>query len=211
MKNRVLFTIFFCFSIQFYAQSNWNRFWEQSGPMKMWILLHPFKATKAHEISMEANRVSDSIARTPLLDKDVSGGQVDAFRHAYWMARLNQEIGKCAARSLGRAHERDNYKTFKKKQFENNIYPDKASGEMDLSNNKSGLSFTKKGVFRSKNGLMYKIANAVLRGDLKIIKKDSSGNYLTCDNRIIPSEELLHTWKNSKCIVPSNSSRLRSN
>ena len=39
---------------------------------------------------------------------------MDAFRHAYWMARLRQEIGKTAARSLGKAHEKENYQTFKK-------------------------------------------------------------------------------------------------
>jgi len=46
-----------------------------------------------------------------LLDGDASGGQVDAFRHAYWMARLHQEIGKRAAFSLGKSHEKENWKT----------------------------------------------------------------------------------------------------
>jgi len=207
MKKYLLFIVLAFLSTQFSAQSNWNKFWKESGPIKKWIVLHPFKAKKALKVSEEANRISDSIAKTPLLDNDIAGGQVDAFRHAYWMARLHQEIGKCAARSLGKAHERDNYKTFKKSQYENNISPDKPSKEMDLFNNKAGLSFTKKGVFRSKNGLMYKIANAILKGDLKIIKKDASGNYLTCDNKIIPPEELLHVWENGKCVISSNSSR----
>ncbi len=204
MKKHLFFTVLVFLSTQFSAQSNWHKFWKESGPIKKWVLLHPFKANRALRISIEANRVSDSIAKTPLLDTDSAGGQVDAFRHAYWMARLNQEIGKCAALSLGKAHERANYRTFKKSQFENNISPDKPSKEMDLFNNKAGLSFTKKGVFRSKNGLIYKIANGILKGDLRIIKKDASGNYLTCDNERIPPEELLHTWKNKKCIVSSN-------
>jgi len=203
MKKPLLFMLLVFLSTQFSAQSNWDRFWKESGPIKKWVLLHPFKANRAYKISMEVNRVSDSIAKTPLLDNDIAGGQVDAFRHAYWMARLHQEIGKCAARSLGKAHERANYRTFKKSQLENNISPDKPSKEMDLFNNKAGLSFTKKGVFRSKEGLIYKIANAILKGDLKIIKKDTSGNYLTCDNEKIPLEELLHTWDNKKCVVSS--------
>lgn len=37
---------------------------------------------------MEANRVFHSIAKTYLLDKDASGGQVDAFRNAFWIATL---------------------------------------------------------------------------------------------------------------------------
>jgi len=203
MRKFQLIIVFTFLSFQCSAQSNWKQFWNQSGPMKKWILLHPFKADKALKISMEANRVSDSIAQTPLLDNDVAGGQVDAFRHAYWMARLHQEIGKCAARSLGKAHERDNFRTFKKFQLENNNPPDKASREMDLFNNKVGLSFSKRGVYRSRNGLIYKIANAILKGDLKIIKKDASGNYLTCNNNKIPPEELLYTWENKKCVISS--------
>ena len=203
MKKRLLFIALVLLSTQFFAQSNWKKFWKESGPIKKWVVLHPFKANKALKISLEANRVSDSIAKTPLLDNDLAGGQVDAFRHAYWMARLHQEIGKCAALSLGKAHERANYRAFKKAQFENNISPDKPSKEMDLFNNKAGVSLTKKGVFRSKEGLMYKIANAILKGDLKIIKKDASGNYLTCDNEKIPPEELLHIWDNKKCVVSS--------
>ena len=203
MKKHFLFIALVILSTQFSAQSNWKKFWKESGPIKKWVVFHPFKANKALKISMEANRVSDSIAKTPLLDNDSAGGQVDAFRHAYWMARLHQEIGKHAALSLGRAHERANYITFKKSQLENNISPDKPSREMDLFNNKAGVSFTKKGVFLSREGLMYKIANAILKGDLKIIKKDSSGNYLTCDDNIIPPEELLHVWENNKCIVSS--------
>ena len=75
---------------------------------------------------------------------------------------------------------------------------------MDLFNNKVGLSFSKRGMYRSRNGLIYKIANAILKGDLKIIKKDASGNYLTCNNNKIPPEELLYTWENKKCVISSN-------
>ena len=114
------------------------------GSFKTWVLLHPFKAKKALKISNKAKVLSDSIAKTELLDKDKSGGQVDAFRHAYWMASLHQEIGKFAAKSLGKAYERDNYKIFKKNRLEDGIIPDKASKEMDLFNNKVGLRFTKK-------------------------------------------------------------------
>lgn len=61
---------------------------------KWWVIWHPFKAKKALEISIDTKRVSDSIRKTNLLDGDYAGGQIDAFRHAYWMARLRIEIGK---------------------------------------------------------------------------------------------------------------------
>ena len=204
MKKYPILILILLLSSQLSAQSNWKKFWNQSAPHKKWIVFHLCKAKKASEISFEATRVSDSIAKTDLLDKDIAGGQVDAFRHAYWMARLQQEIGKRAAVSLGKAHERDNYRTFKKKQTENGILPDKASKEMDLFNNRVGLRYSEKGILTTKNELTHKIINAVLMGDLKIIKKDTVGNYLTCEGVLIPSEELRHSWQNRKCLVPSN-------
>ena len=56
------------------------------------------------------------------------------------MARLNQEIGKSAARSLGKAHEKDNYRQFKDQLLEDGVFPDKISSEMDLINNNVGLN-----------------------------------------------------------------------
>lgn len=204
MKKRIFFIAMLFLSTHLVAQSNWNKFWKLSAPYKMWVLLHPCKAKKGLEISMEATRVSDSIAKTDLLDKDIVGGQVDAFRHAYWTARLQQEIGKRAAISLGKTNEKDNYKTFKQHQTENGIVPDNASKEMDLFNNNIGLRFTQKGIPLSQKEITLRIVNAILMGDLKVIKKDTVGNFLTCEGALIPSEELGNSWKNKKCLIPSN-------
>ena len=203
MKKVLFFYVFFLIT-QGYSQTNWQRFKKLSCKSKAWILLHPFKAKKALQISNEATKVADSIAKTPLLDGDKSGGQVDAFRHAYWMARLHQEIGKNAARSLGKAHEKDNYRQFKKRTKEDGIVPDEISSEMDLYNNSVGLTFTKKRKPQPKDGLIYSIANSILAGNLKILKKDANGNYVTCNNKIILPKELKNKWKNNKCLINSN-------
>ena len=194
--------MFVLLSLKLQAQSNWELFKSQSGPLKKWALLHPFKAKKAFKISNEAIKISDSIATTNLLDKDKAGGKVDAFRHAYWMAILQIEIGEKAAFSLGKAYEKANYKSFKNGILEDEISADKASKQMDLFNNNMGLTYSFKGDLRSKNGLIYKIVNAIKRGDLKVIKKDSLGNYLTCSGSII-SKENLKKWNNSKCLITS--------
>lgn len=203
MKKIFLFVGLLLMSNQIMGQSKWKNFWKQSPPIKKWIVFHPFKAKKALKISNEAKKVSDSIVLTNLLDQDKYGGQVDAFRHAYWMARLHQEIGKRAARSLGRAYERENYRFFKKNKLEDGVLPDKASKNMDLHNNEVGLSFTKKNVRHSNIGLIYKIVNSIEKGELKIIKKDKKGMFLTCSGEKIPSNELLHKWVNRKCVVSS--------
>jgi hypothetical protein len=185
------------------AQSNWQHFKNQPGPLKRWALLHPFKAKKAFEISLEVNKVSDSLSKLKVLDGDKVGGQIDAFRHAYWMAKLQTEIGKCAAKSLGKAYERGNYRSYKKNEKEDSILPDKKSSEMDLFNNNVGLSFSKKNDGRSVIGLQYKIINAILKGDLKVLKKDNKGNFLNCKGDLIESEQL-KKWENAKCLIPSN-------
>lgn len=203
MKNKII-CILLLTSINLFSQSNFSLFKKISCQKKWWVVLHPFKAKRALEISKETKRVSDSIKASNLLDKDGSGGQVDAFRHAYWMARLRQEIGKNAAKSLGKAHEKENYKTYKKRKLEDGVVPDEISSEMDLFNNNVGLSLAKKGELTSRNGLIYRIINAIKAGKLRIIKKDKKGNFLTCDNKVIDSKLLKGKWKNNKCLVKSN-------
>ncbi len=203
MFKKILLLLIFT-STSLFSQSNWEKFKQLSTPKKVWVFFHPFKAKKALLISKEANRVADSIQKSPLLDGDASGGQVDAFRHAFWMARLRQKIGKNAARSLGKAHEKENYQTFQKRKLEDGVVPDKKSSSMDLFNNDVGLTFTKKGSVTSKQGLIYQIINAIHQGRLKVIKKDKRGKFLTCKGVIISDESLRGKWINNKCLVFSN-------
>lgn len=201
MKKTLLL---FFISISLNAQTNLKSFFALSGPKKSWVLSHPFKAKKAYEISMEVQRISDSISKTNLLDGDVSGGQVDAFRHAYWMARLHQEMGKSAAKSLGKAHEKENYLMFKNNENEDGIVPDEISSEMDLFNNTQGLLLISKNSDISKTGLIYRVINAIHEGKMKIIKKDKNGRFLKCDGTEISPDSLKGKWKNNKCLVASN-------
>ncbi|AUC85684.1 hypothetical protein CW731_10475 [Polaribacter sp. ALD11] len=204
--RKTLILIFFSFSISVSGQSDFKNFLKLSGPIKRWVLLHPFKAKLSLKISNETNSVADSVRKSHLLDKDAAGGQVDAFRHAYWMARLRQEIGKRAARSLGKAHEKDNYLTYKKLKLEDGVVPDEISSEMDLHNNDEGLKLITKGSEVSKNGLIYRVINAIHQGKMKIIKKNEKGNFLTCEGKIISAKKLKGKWKNEKCLVSSNQS-----
>lgn len=203
MKKTLVF-LFFLVAMIASAQSYPKGFFDLSGPKKIWVLLHPFKAKKSLKISKEAKRVSDSIAKTNVLDGDASGGQVDAFRHAFWMARLRQEIGKTAARSLGKAHERENYQTFKKNQLEDGIVPDEISSIMDLHNNEEGLKLIVKRSEMTQQSLIYSVLNAIQEGKMKIIKKNKKGDYLTCEGEIIAPKSLKGKWQNNKCLIASN-------
>lgn len=201
-KTSVIIFLFLSFFV--HSQSDLKSFFALSGPKKSWVLLHALKAKKAYEISVEVTRIADSISKTNVLDGDGSGCQVDAFRHAYWMARLRQEIGKSAAKSLGKAHEKENYLMFKNQKLEDGIVPDEISSKMDLYNNNQGLLLISKNSDISKTGLIYRVINAIHEGKMKIIKKDANGNFLTCDGQIISTDSLKGKWKNNKCLVSSN-------
>ena len=81
--------------------------------------------------------------------------------------------------------------------------PDEISSEMDLYNNEQGLQLISKGSEVSNKGLMYRIINAIQNGEMKIIKKNEQGNFLTCDDQLISSESLQGKWKNNKCLISS--------
>lgn len=202
--HKLILSVGFFITTFSYSQSNYQKFKTLSSPLKWWVILHPFKAKRALRISENAKKISDSICKTNLLDKDPSGGQVDAFRHAYWMATLNQCIGKRAALSLGRAYEKDNYITYTKQRLEDGNIPDKASMKMDLFNNSVGVTLTTKNLKTSKNGLIYKIINAISDGRMKVIKKDNKGNFLTCNDKVIDKNSLKGKWENNKCLIKSN-------
>lgn len=200
-----------CCTFQLQAQSNYQQFKKLSSPKKWWVVWHAFKAKKALEISKDAYRIADSIQQSNLLDKDHSGGQVDAFRHAYWMARLREELGESAARSLGKAHEKENYLMYKKRRLEEGVVPDEISTRMDLFNNEVGLSLTRKGNITPRKGLVYRVINAIITGKMKVIKKDDQGRFLTCDGKLISEKSLQGKWKNNKCLVASNYKRKKAN
>ena len=175
-----------------------------SKPEKTWVIFHPFKAKKAYSISNTIDQITDSISNTGIIGNDNNGGRLDAFKHSFWMARLTQGIGRRAALSLGKAHEKGNYKSYKKRQLEDAVLPDKASTEMDLFNNSVGArtgSFYNKS---PKKDLILKLLDSLQQGKLRVLYKDHQGNFLDCQHRKIPLDSLRSQWHTQKCLVPSN-------
>jgi hypothetical protein len=149
--------------------------------------------------------ITDSLSSTNRIEKDLQGGQLDAFKHAFWMASLSQKIKWRKAYRLGKAHEKGNYITFKRgvKRGIKSL-PDRRSSEMDLWNNNVGIIIGKENKQLNRDQLQELIIAAILRGEMRILNKDKDGNFLDCENQIIPTDSLNGKWDNNKCLVPGN-------
>lgn len=169
-----------------------------------WAIKHPFIAKKAFKITKKAKQIAINHITDPDLDGDYNGGQVDAFRHALWMAMLVQEISPKAAKSLGIAHEKTNYRYYLKHKNEDGSLPDEISTKMDLLNNEVGLELGQIYMGASTDTLIQVVKVAIREGKCWIIKKNSLGDFLDENDNIIPISEIKGKWRNRKVLVPSN-------
>jgi hypothetical protein len=185
------------------AQNFKGAFKNLSCPEKRWVIFHPFIAKKTYRLTLQARETSKEMLKDSLLDSDENGGQVDAFRHSYWMALLAKNICWRKALRLGKAHEKGNYLDWKKNKLEEGALPDSASGAMDLFNNKVGVDIGRKSKIISDDELKKIIRSEILSGDMMVIKKNANGKSLDCDGNIIDEQKYFYTWNIPKCLLRS--------
>lgn len=201
----VCFVILFQNNLEAQKSKRYKSFQSLSRPEKCWAIKHIFIAGKTFEISTNCQAISEQYATADSLDGDINGGQVDAFKHAYWMASLVQKIHWRKAKQLGKSREKGSYLRWKKgiQKGKGNL-PDKAGSEMDLWNNLQGIEIGQKNKNLSSKELQQLVVEAILSGKMKIIKKNTSGQFLDKESKIIHAKELVGTWENEKVLVPSN-------
>lgn len=203
----ILFFIFILFSLNIKAQESkdkWISFKKLSRPEKCWVLSHLFVANSAYKVSNFARLVADSLKNDSILDGDADGGQVDAFRHSYWMSVLVREMHPKKALKLGRAHEKGNYLDYKRKKNEEGSLPDKVACEMDLWNNEVGINLGNKYRDVSLDSLKTIVITEILKGSMKVIFKNKSGESLDKEGNTIPYEEWNGKWENSRVLINSD-------
>ncbi len=145
-----------------------------SRPEKCWALGHPFIVKKTLRLTKEALQVADSIHRAGILKGSMSGGQPDAFKHAYWMALLVQDISAKKAFKLGKAHEKGNYLTYKKAKKKGLADShNKLASEMDLWNNGKGIEIGVKNKDVQETQLQQIIIDSIKSGAMRIILNGS--------------------------------------
>ncbi|HEY6160610.1 MAG TPA: hypothetical protein VI112_05285 [Bacteroidia bacterium] len=179
-----------------------------SRPEKRWALAHPFAAKKAFKLTRFVLHVCDSLRNDTSLDGDMNGGQLDAFRHAYWMCLLTQHIPAKKAYKLGVAHEKGNMYDFKRKDLEENVRPDSMACVMDLINDQLGIQFGLGNVHSKKRlsdtDLVGLIINEVRGGHMSILLKNKEGRFVTCDGDAINMADYRDKWNVPKCLAKSD-------
>lgn len=172
---------------------------------KWWAVKHLFIADKAFKLTQYSLSVTDSIGRTKTLGGNINGGQLDAFKHAYWMATLTQNFNWKKAQSLGLAHEKANYRSFVKASKKGTTDGhDQISADMDLWNNEKGLAIGLACKCCDQNMLKQVVLDSIQGGSMRIIRTNSEGKFLDKEGNPLPAENYKGKWVNDKCLIPSN-------
>ena len=202
-KRYFILCIVFIYSISIFSQRAKTTL-RLSRPEKLWVLSHPFIATKTRRITQNVILVVNEIKKDTVLDGDESGGQVDAFRHIYWMTLLAQKIKPKKALKLGIAHEKGNKIMFEKMKMEEGSLPDSISCVMDIENDKIGVEIGKNNKELKEKELQTLIKNKILKGEAKILLKNKNGDFLDVQDNVIDLNNYKGKWNVPKCLVNSN-------
>lgn len=172
---------------------------------KVWSAFHPFKARKVLNCAKRAQFVTDSLEKAEVLT-DKNGGQLDAFRHAYWMALMvSAGLKENVVLQIGERHEKGNYVDFKNQKQEDGERADSMMCVMDLSNNIRGVVIGAKFRFVDKKlSLIEMILDEIWSGKLYIMSKNATGDYLDKDGVVIKLEDYKEKWYIPKVIVKSD-------
>lgn len=176
-----------------------------SCPEKWWVIMHPFVAGRAFKITMDVMKTTDSLTGIKNSEFSFKAQQADAFKHAFWMASLVQEIHWRKALALGNAHERGNYRTFRKNLRKGiDDTHDEAARQMDLWNNRVGLTSGIAKTGSDKKERIETILDSLESGALKVIRTNAAGKFVDCNGNGLPEVNYRNKWINDKCLVNSN-------
>lgn len=195
---RICFSLLFCFSLGCSAQTG-----RLSGYELRWAVFHPIAALKVKCIGKRVAPIYNAPDVKQQLDAYASGGQLDAFRHVFYMAAFAQKVKAKKLRKLGEAHEKANYKQFLLAKEEEGEIPDSLSSVMDLKNNELGIMIGSKNKWAPLDTLRQLVIAHIRNGNALIMKRNRRGNYLDCQNRELPGP-VLREWNIPKCLVPSS-------
>ncbi|WP_016700724.1 WXG100 family type VII secretion target [Actinoalloteichus spitiensis] len=129
--------------------------WTQE-ELDLFLQLRPDEMYTWYRLQQEAYVVSEQQFGDP---DNTTHNHVDAFRHAYWNARMTQEFGAEWSEAFATAHER---------KPENGRYPE----AMDLYNNERGREIGTSNPNASPDQIASQVRQSVDQGDMVVISQD---------------------------------------
>lgn len=173
-------------------------------PVALWGISHPFAAAKIKKINRQCLTIYNQKELKTRLDSFNSGGQLDAFRHVFFMAAFHQKVNAKKLRKLGKAHENKNYRQFLKGEQQGEFRHDSLSMVMDLHNNEVAFGLKSSGTFVSLEELKETVIQTLYSGKALVMKRNRKGQLLKCDNSLLRPEDYGNSWYIPKCLVSSN-------
>lgn len=171
---------------------------------KRWAFAHPFAALKVKKIYKRCLPLYEEIKMTNKLDQYKNGGKLDAFRHTFFMAAFAQKIKTKKLRKLGIAHEKGNQVNFIKGITEDGEFADSLSCEMDLKNNEMGFRIGSNNKKKDLRDLKDLVIEEIRKGEAVYFKRNSNGQYLTCEGEVINLERYKNKWFIPKCLIATD-------
>jgi len=199
MRKHCLLTIALLLSIKMLPQRK-----AVFDPVVLWGISHPFAASKIKKINNQCQFIYRQKEIKERLDSFSSGGKLDAFRHVFFMAAFQKEVSTNKLRKLGRAHENKNYRQFLKGEADNEGRHDSLSMIMDLHNNEVAFNLKEATKEMGLDDLKELVIQTILSGKALILKRNSSGKLLMCDNTVLTPDNLAKAWYVPKCLVKSD-------
>lgn len=202
MKIKLCIVILFVtFSQNCFSQNFSKIFHNLDFKDKIWIISKTNSSLKVKKISKHVTDVTDEISKSDLFNSKNKEQDIDAFRHIYLMYKLSSQIGVDKARRYGNIYESYNKNIFHK--ISNSGY-DRAGEWMDKFNNEIGIYLYLKNGKISDENIIQEIGIQIKKGNAREIKKDSIGNSLNIDNKIIEKEIWIKNWVNDRVLIQSN-------
>lgn len=198
MSLKIVFNIFLLllFSVRTFSQTKVSRY------EYAWALAHPLAACKVKKIHKKLKPYYNENELKLSLDSFSQGGKLDAYRHVFYMAAFAQKIKAKKVIKLGKAHEKTNYRQFKKGKGKNVVLPDSLSGLMDLWNNEIGVTLARDNKELGYEELKQKVIKLINENKAFYFLRDANGNFLDCDGKtVIDLKKYQDKWYIPKCML----------
>lgn len=160
----------------------------------LWALRHPFAAIKIKGIHRKASVIYSQQKLKQEPDSFSVNGKLDAFRHVFFMAAFSQKVKAKKVIRLGKAHEKANYRQFKRDPERNKVQQDSLSTVMDLKNNLIGIGLGRDCRNCSLEELRKKVMELIHEEKVCYILRNNEGRYLNSANEEIKLNDYMGKW-----------------